>query len=505
VKRPAAGVAETDAAPHADERPALARSIEVEALSRAFENDALARLMARLHPAIRREFPALRRNMAGGRRVYLNNAGGTIVTRRSAAMMAHTALWANPQDGDITDGERLTAELHAGARAAAADFLNAPSPHEISFHQSASHALFNLSFALRDHLRRGDNLVVTHLDHAANVSPWESIWGEDRGLEIRECRVQRDGTLDLDHLARLVDRRTRVVAVTCASNGLGTVVPVAEVARLAHRYGLPRPPARPGRRWDGALVVVDAVHHAPHGPIDVRALGCDFLVFSGYKLFGPMTGVLWGRRRWLDALRPYRVAPNADIAPTKYEQGTPNHAVMLGLAGALHYLAWLGGRVETAGAAMPALEPLRRELRRRYPDAMRRRLKWAMHAIRAWERGLTETLLRRWAASLAPRGVTLHGLTDPARAGERDPTFLFEVRGRTQEEVKRQLWRRARIEVPSGNYYSLAVTRHLKSRRTIRASFAHYDTPETVRLLIDALARLSPPRRRRRRPAPRRS
>ncbi len=184
------------------ETGALARSLKSGAPMRAAENEALQRIVARLHPAIRREFPALRRNMAGGRRVYLNNAGGTIVTRRSAAMMAHTALWANPQDGDIHDGERLTAELHAGARAAAADFLNAPSPHEIAFHLSASHALFNLSFALRDHLRPGDNLVVTRLDHAANVSPWESIWGEDRGLEVRECRVRRDGTLDLDHLWR---------------------------------------------------------------------------------------------------------------------------------------------------------------------------------------------------------------------------------------------------------------------------------------------------------------
>ncbi len=221
-----------------------------------------------------------------------------------------------------------------------------------------------------------------------------------------------------------------------------------------------------------------------------------------------MTGVLWGRKVWLDALRPYRVAPNADVSPTKYEQGTPNHAVMLGLAGALHYLAWLGGRVEAAaapGVTARTLRPLQRELRRLYPDPMRRRLKWAMHGIRAWEQGLTTILLRGWAEELAPRGVTLHGLTDPARAGERDPTFLFEVRGRTQEEVKRQLWRRARIEVPSGNYYSLAVTRHLRTRRTIRASFAHYDTPATVRLLVGALARLSPPRRRRRRPAPRRS
>ncbi len=449
--------------------------------------EALAEFVRRRHSWIRRQFPALRHDLTGGRRTYLNNAGGTILCEESVRAMSAIALHANPQDGTITAGERATARLHDAARRVVADFLNAPAPEEISFHQSASHALFNLSFAFRDRLRPGDNLVVTRLDHAANVTPWESVWGEDRGLEIRECGVTRDGMLDLDHLARLVDARTRIVAVTYASNGLGSVVPIESVVRLARRHGTPRP----GVRMRGALVVVDAVHHACHAPLDVRTLGCDFLVFSGYKVFGPMGGVLWGRRRWLDALRPYRVEANTDETPYKYEQGTPNHAVLAGILGAMQYLEDLGTRIERDAARRSGLKPLSRELRRRYPDPTRRRLKWAMTAARAHERTLSLALLEGFAR-LARRGVHLHGLTDPSRVDERDPTFLFEIRGLSQETIKRRLYGRGRIEVPTGNYYSLAVYRHLRRRQTVRASFAHYDGLDTVRHFLKTLDAIAP-------------
>ncbi|HXU11914.1 MAG TPA: aminotransferase class V-fold PLP-dependent enzyme [Candidatus Binatia bacterium] len=455
---------------------------------------ALAEVLRSLHGEVRRQFPARERDITGGRRVYLNSAGGTLVAERSARAMEEAALRANAQDGAVGSGERATAEIHARARRAAAAFLNAPSPDEISFHQSTSHALFNLSFAFRDLLGRGSNLVVTRLDHAANVTPWESIWGEDCGLEVRECGVRRDGTLDLDEMERLIDRRTRLVAVTCASNGLGTVVPVDEVARLARRHGRPEPPRGAARQtrgaWRGALVVVDAVHHACHGPLDVGAMDCDFLAFSGYKVFGPIVGVLWGRKRWLDALRPYRVEANEDRTPVKFEQGTPNHAVLAGLSAALDYLDALGGRIESAADGQADLRAMSARLAALYPDRDRRRLKWAMCAVRDYEQALTKAALLGFSA-LAKRGVRLHGIADPERAPERDPTFLFEVSGRTQMEVKRRLWEDGKIEVPDGNYYSLAVYRALKSRRTVRASFAHYDGLDTVRHFLDSLARIT--------------
>lgn len=455
---------------------------------------ALAGALRSLHGEIRRQFPARERDITGERRVYLNSAGGTLVAERSARAMEEAALRANAQDGTVGSGERATAEIHARARRAAAAFLNAPSPEEISFHQSTSHALFNLSFAFRDLLGRGNNLIVTRLDHAANVTPWESIWGEDCGLDVRQCGVRRDGTLDLKDLERLVDRRTRLIAVTCASNGLGTVVPIEEVVRIARRHGRPEPPRGAAREtrggWSGALVVVDAVHHACHGPLDVRALDCDFLAFSGYKVFGPMLGVLWGRKRWLDALRPYRVEANENRTPVKFEQGTPNHAVLAAFSEAIDYLDALGGRVESAAAGHPELHATAARLAALYPDRDRRRLKWAMCAVRDFEQTLTKAALLGFSA-LAKRGVRLHGITDPERAAERDPTFLFEVHGRSQMEIKRLLWEDGRIEVPDGNYYSLAVYRFLKSRRTVRASFAHYDGLDTVRHFLDSLARVT--------------
>ena len=454
----------------------------------------LAPILRALHGEVRRQFPARERDIAGERRVYLNSAGGTLVAERSARAMEEAALRANAQDGAVSSGERATAEIHARARRGAAAFLNAPSPDEISFHQSTSHALFNLSFAFRDLLGRGSNLIVTRLDHAANVTPWESIWGEDCGLDVRECGVRRDGTLDLDELERLVDRRTRLIAVTCASNGLGTVVPVEDVVRIARRHGRPEPPSGAARqargRWSGALVVVDAVHHACHGPLDVRAMDCDFLAFSGYKIFGPMVGVLWGRKPWLDALRPYRVEANDDRTPVKFEQGTPNHAVLAGLSAAFDYLEALGGRVESSAAEKPDLQATAARLADLYPDRDRRRIKWAMCAVRDFEQTLTKAILLGFSA-LAKRGVRLFGIADEGRAAERDPTFLFEVRGRSQIDIKQRLWEEGRIEVPDGNYYSLAVYRHLRSRRTVRASFAHYDGLDTARHFLDALSRIT--------------
>lgn len=461
----------------------------------------LAPVLRGLLEEVRRQFPARERDLTGARRVYLNNAGGTLTVERSVQAMERVSRHANAQDGDITPGEIATSEIHARARAAAADLLNAPSADEISFHQSTTHSLFNLSFAFRDLLGRGDNLIVTRLDHAANVTPWESLWGEDRGFEVRECGVRPDGTLDIDHLERLVDRRTRVVAVTAASNGLGSIVPVAEVVRLAHRFGRPEPPAaRQGQRgarrsraasapWQGALVVVDAVHHVCHGPVDVREIGCDFLAFSGYKLFGPMLGVLWGRKRWLDALRPYRAEANENRTPVKFEQGTPHHAALAGLTGAIEYLADLGGRIRTA--ALAGRGDGDRALDARYPAGSRRLLKWAMTAVQDHERALSRVILLGLRA-LRGRGVRVHGLFDPERAGERDPTFLLEIEGRSQEEVKRRLWDLGRIDVPSGNYYSLAVYRHLRSRRTVRASFAHYDGEDTATHFLRTLEAVVP-------------
>lgn len=286
-----------------------------------------------LNPKVRARFPMIDRDSRGNPRIYLNTGAGslTVDTASEAAFDAQRRL--NPMPGAVAAGEAETAGLHSRIRNLAAEFLHAGDGREISFHQSATAALFNLAYALRGILRPENNLVVTDLDHMANVSPWESVWGEGHGLEVRRARVTSDGRLDVGHLLSLIDARTGLLAVTSASNGTGSLVPLRETI-AAVRDKAPR-----------CLVAVDAVHHAPHGVLDVRAADCDFLVFSGYKVFGPMQGVLWGKAALLERLRPYRVETNKNEPPWKFEMGMLNNTSLAALGAGLEYLLWLANLV----------------------------------------------------------------------------------------------------------------------------------------------------------------
>jgi cysteine desulfurase family protein (TIGR01976 family) len=412
-----------------------------------------------LNPEIRKRFPMIDRDSGGRPRVYLNTGAGslTVDTAAEAARDAQGRL--NPMPGVVVAGEAETAALQARVRDLAADFLGAESGREISFHQSATAALFNLAFALRGFLSASSNLIVTDLDHMANISPWETVWGEGRGLEVRRARVTAEGQLDIDHLLSLVDAGTGLLAVTSASNGTGSIVPLPEVTAAVRK----KSPA--------CLVAVDAVHHAPHGPIDVRASGVDALVFSGYKTFGPMMGVLWGRAELLERLRPYRVETNKDVLPGKFEMGMLNNASLASLEAALGYLLWLAGRLtgpETARTGRRSLFRL------------------ALSAIAAYEQGLSRRVLEG-LARLDPSRFRLFGVADPARVAERVPTFAFDVAGQTATETKRRLWEEAGIQIADGNHYSAAVVRRLGRPEGIcRASFAHYDNAATVDRFIEA-------------------
>ena len=416
-----------------------------------------------LNPEVRRRFPMIDRDSGGRPRIYLNTGAGslTVDTAAEAARDAQGRL--NPMPGVVVSGESETAALHARVRDLAADFLGASSGREISFHQSATAALFNLAFGLRGVLRPSANLVVTDLDHMANISAWEIVWGEGQGREIRRARITAEAKLDIDHLLSLVDARTGLLAVTSASNGTGSIVPLAEVTAAVRE------------RSPDCLVVVDAVHHAPHGPIDVRASGVDALVFSGYKTFGPMLGVLWGRAEILERLRPYRVETNKDVLPGKFEMGMLNNASLASLEAALAYLLWLSGLV--AGPEPAAAD-------------RRSRFRLAMSAIAAYEQGLTHQALEG-LARFDPSRFRLFGVSDAARADERVPTFAFDVAGLTATETKRRLWEGSSIQIADGNHYSAAVVRHLGRPEGIcRASFAHYDNSATVDRFLEALERL---------------
>jgi len=427
-----------------------------------------------LNPNVRARFPMIDRDSRGNTRIYLNTGAGslTVDTASEAAFDAQRRL--NPMPGVVAAGEAETAGLHERVRNLIADFLRAASGCEISFHQSATAALFNLAYALRGVFKPENNLVVTDLDHMANVSPWEAVLGEGLRLEVRRARVTAEGTLDVGHLLSLVDAGTGLLAVTSASNGTGSLVPLRETI-AAVREKAPH-----------CLVAVDAVHHAPHGVIDVRDADCDFLVFSGYKVFGPMQGVLWGKAALLEKLRPYRVETNKNEPPWKFEMGMLNNTSLAALRAGLEYLLWLADLVAherdsplpCAGSAT-ALTDRAAKFRR------------ALTAIAEYETGLTLRVLEGFR-KFDPGRFRSFGITEPARAGERVPTFAFDVIGLSAMETKKRLWEEAGIQIADGNHYSAAVVRHLGRPEGIcRASFAHYDNPGTVDLFLGALGRLT--------------
>jgi selenocysteine lyase/cysteine desulfurase len=416
-----------------------------------------------LNPRVRARFPMIDRDAAGRPRVYLNTGAGSLTVDSAAAAAGDAQGRLNPMPGSVVAGEAETAGLHLRTRELAADLLHAGSGREISFHQSSTAALFHLAFGLRGVIPSGANLVVTDLDHMANVSPWETVFGEGRGLEIRRARITDEGALDRSHVISLVDPRTALLAVTSASNGTGSLVPLKELV-AAVRDKAP-----------GCLVAVDAVHHAPHGVLDVQASGIDFLAFSGYKVFGPMMGVLWGREDRLERLRPYRVETNKDVLPGKLEMGMLNNAAVAALEAALEYLLWLADLVAGPETVFPDRAAKFRSI---------------MTAIAGYETGLTRRVLEGFRDARLPR-FRLFGIADPGRTGERVPTFAFDIGGLTATETKRRLWTRAGIQIADGNHYSAAVYRHLVRPEGIcRASFAHYDNVDTTERFLEALAGL---------------
>jgi selenocysteine lyase/cysteine desulfurase len=424
------------------------------------EDNLFGRFLA-VQPKVRGRFPQIEHDLHGHKRIHLNSAAGTLVVDTAARAMSQAATWLFSLPGDVHPAEVTTGEFHWAIREIAADFLNAPHPEEISFHFSTSQALFNLAMSMRGLIRAKNNLVVTDLDHMANVTPWESVGGKWWGGEVRRARLQKDGELDAEHLLSLVDERTAVVAVTLASNAVGTIVPLATI--------VPEVKARSPR----CLVCVDAVHHALHGPVDVQALGCDFLGFSGYKVFGPMLGVLWGRREILEKLKPFRVETNKDTIPYKFEQGSLSNSALASLGAALRYILWLADELE------PRLS---------FQDR-RAKFKTAMTAVSEYEREISRKVLEGFRTFDSGK-FSVYGISDPQECARRDPTFSFEVAGKDARETKQFLWQSRGIQVAEGNHYSAVFFRHLKKKSVCRASFAHYNSPADVDAFLGSLEEL---------------
>ncbi|MDI6844540.1 MAG: aminotransferase class V-fold PLP-dependent enzyme [Candidatus Saccharicenans sp.] len=408
-----------------------------------------------LFSRLRGRFPALEIDSSGQKRLYLNSGAGSLMVDSSIRAMTEAGQL-NPMPGQIASPEIATADLHKTVRQLAADFTGARRPEEISFHFSTTGALFNLAFALRKLFQPGKNLLVTDLDHFANITPWETI-GRAGGAEIRTARLTSELTLDLKDLLSKVDSNTVLVALTGASNALGTILPLADIISEI-------------KRKSRALVVVDAVHLAPHAPLDVQEFGCDFLAFSGYKIFGPMIGVLYSRTEAQKLASPYRVETNRPEPPYCWEQGMLPNQLLAGLKGAFDYLMDAGSQAKSGDT----------------PTYPRKLFLRAMESIKKYELELSQYFLERWRRMDSPR-LKLYGISDPRRALSRTPTFALEILGLKPAEVKRQFWENHRILIADGNHYSAVVVRHLGKKDLNRVSLAHYDGPDSIDRFFDGL------------------
>ncbi len=409
---------------------------------------------------VRSQFPALALVDAGRPAVYFDGPGGTQVPQRVIDAMAHYLIRSNANHGGAFRTSRESdAVLHA-AHEAMADLLNAASPAEIVFGANMTTLTFAVSRAIGRELAPGDEVLITKLDHDANRAPWLAL--AEKGVVVKEVDFDpADCTLRLDDLQSKLGPKTKLVAVGYASNAVGTVNPIPEIARLVHAAG--------------AWLWVDAVHYVPHGPVDVQALGCDFLICSPYKFFGPHSGTLWGRHELLEQLRAYKVRPAGNASPDKFETGTQAHEAQAGVLAAVEYLAELGSM---CGG----------EFEGQFPGftGSRLALKQAMAAIKAYERDL----FAHFAQGLrAIPGLTFYGIADPSQFDRRTPTAAFRLAGKHPDEVAEHLARRG-VYVWSGNFYALAVTERLgieESGGVVRAGLAHYNTREEVDYCLKCL------------------
>lgn len=403
---------------------------------------------------LRAQFPALQRTVNGQSAVFLDGPGGTQSPESVIDAMAGYLKSGSSNLGGpfLTSQETDAAADHA--RAAMMDMLNARRPEEIVFGQNMTSLTFALSRAISRQWQAGDEIIVTQIDHDANISPW-LLAAEDRGVTVRWLDFHPENcTLALESLADLLSDRTRLIAINYASNAVGTINDVARVVAMGHSVG--------------ALVYVDAVHYAPHGLIDVQALDCDFLVCSVYKFFGPHTGVLYGKYDLLDRLTAYKVRPASNMPPGKWETGTQSFESLSGVVAAVDYLAGLGGGGGT-----------RRE-----------QIIRGMGAIKRYEGTLSERFLHE--ATRIP-GLRVFGLTDVEELDKRTPTFAVSLDGYTPEALATLLGERG-FFVWHGHYYAVAVMERLgllDRGGLVRIGFVHYNTIEEMDKLFATLQELA--------------
>ena len=412
--------------------------------------------------AIRSQFPSLNRPA-----IFFDNPGGTQIVKQSLDRINKYLLETNANHEGVFPTSVASDAVLDEAHRAMADFYNAASPEEIIFGANMTTLTLHISRSISRTWNAGDEIVVTRLDHDANVTPWV-LAAEDRGCKVNWVDFDvEDGTLKLDDFQRALERKPRFVAVGYASNSLGTINPVGKIIKMAHDAG--------------AQVYVDAVQYAAHGPIDVQKLDCDFLVSSAYKFYGTHSGILYGKKNILENLFAYKVRPATDKLPGKFETGTQNHEGIAGVLGAIEYFEWVGKQY--TGTQSDALKEDGFSGRRLL-------LKQAMNLIRSYEFELSRALLD--VLQSIPN-LTLYGLTDIRRLDERVATFSFTLKDQSSRSVAEKLAQQG-IYVWDGNYYAINVTERLgleESGGMVRVGAAHYNTLDEVAKLKNALLKIS--------------
>jgi cysteine desulfurase family protein (TIGR01976 family) len=405
---------------------------------------------------IRQQFPALARTLGGQPAVFFDGPAGSQVPQSVAEAISAYLLSTNANhEGLFASSRESDAILHA-AHQAVADFLGADDPDCIVFGANMTTLTFALSRALSQTWQPGDEIIVTRLDHDANVSPW-MLAARDRGVTVQQVDIDPvDCTLRMDDFEAKLSSRTKLVAVGYASNLVGTINPVAEIIEKAHAVG--------------AQVFVDAVHYAPHGLIDAAALDCDFLACSAYKFFGPHVGMLFGKREHLESVEAYKVRPSPQEIPSKWMTGTQNHEGIAGVLAAIDYFAEFGrslvgdslGRREAITAAFSAIETYERDLLVRLLDGL---------------------------AKLS--GVKVYGITASDRLDQRVPTVSFTHERLSPTEIAASLGKRG-FFTWDGNSYALPLTEalNLEPNGVVRVGLLHYNTAEEVDRLIACLGEL---------------
>ena len=406
--------------------------------------------------SVRRQFPSLHRIQNGKPVAYLDGPAGTqvpqsVVDRISESMLHHNAN----RSGRFATSREVEAGMKQ-AHQVFADFLNAPCPESVAFGPNMTSLTLQFSRAIAKEWKAGDRILVSQLDHDANFTPW-ILAAQDAGVEVCQIAVNKqDVTLDLDSLRSLLTDRTRLVAVTAASNAVGSLTPVRQIADMVHSVG--------------AELFVDAVHYAPHRSVDVSEWNCDYLVCSAYKFFGPHIGVLFGRPERMMQLNPYKLRPAPDSLPVRWMTGTQNHACIAGAAAAVEYIASLSESSTTSPVeASPGTTSV---------SSLRAKLVDAMNQIQNHEMQLVQRLI---AGLQSISGVQIFGIVEEARMSERAPTVAFRLDSMKSIDVAQRLGDEG-VFVWHGNYYALPLTTALGTEPDgmVRIGCMHYNTQEEI-------------------------